>query len=421
MNKEKTKTQDIPYWVGIDWGESEHAVSIVDDARALHAQFKVDASLDGLHRLSSRLRAFGAIAGIAIEATCNPIVQYLYDLDYTIYPINPKMSKNWSASNSVSAIKNDERDGLMLGMELSRRHESLRTLDQNNPAALELAGLCEKQRNLIDQRTALLQRLKSTLRQYYPGAIEFFSDWSSPAAWRFLNRFPRPKKLVGAHKSTLIKFLKANRIGLRPIWLERIENRSTATQWPIPADSLALEAMALACAAQLQALDPCINKLDRLIAERASALPQTRLLRSLPGAADRLAPALAAMTAALASEQNMLQALRGMSGVAPVQNQSGSRNQIKIRRRCNKYWRNILHLFAQCSTNFCAWAKAFYDLCRGRGDKHATALRKLADKWLKIMHRMLANGEPYDDERYVEALRKSGSPTYQKLCEKTCG
>ena len=57
---------------------------------------------------------------------------------------------------------------------------------------------------------------------------------------------------------------------------------------------------------------------------------------------------------------------------------------------------------------------------RAQGDRHATALRKLADKWLKIIKRMLQTGQPYDDKRYMEALRKHGSPVYLRLCGKTC-
>jgi len=103
-----------------------------------------------------------------------------------------------------------------------------------------------------------------------------------------------------------------------------------------------------------------------------------------------------------------------------VAEQSDSRCHIRIRPRCNKRWRDILHLFAFCSTRFCQWAKAFYDLCRERGNSHATALRKLADKWLKIICRMIETGKPYDDKRYVECLRTNNSPIYFRLCGKTC-
>ena len=421
MNEHETGTQQKQrHWVGLDWGEESHAVSVVDDERKLVKQFKTGAALNDMRRLADRLHRLGAVAGIAIESTRNPVLGFLSCQGFTIYPVNPKLSKNWRESNSVAGVKSDERDGFVLAVELARRHESLRPLKQSEPAVAELAGLCEKVRDLIDQRTALLQRLKATLRQYYPGVIGFFSDWSSPVAWRFVKRFPRPEVLARARKETLVRFLKANRIGLKPIWLERIEGRSAVAHWPVAADSMALEVMALATIAQLQALQPHIDKCDRLIAERTQDIAHAHLLRSLPGAGDRIAPAMTAITAVVAGEEDPFEALRCVSGVAPVDVQSGKRRRVRIRRRCNKHWRNIAHLYAHSSTRHCAWAKAFYDMHREQGDRHATALRKLADKWFNIINRMLATGEAYDDERYVQALRTNGSPVYLRLCGETC-
>lgn len=416
MDKDSIAVQQKRVWVGLDWGGGSHSVSVVDEDRALVAQFAVAADLEGLAELAARLGAPDGVAGIAVESTCDPVVGYLTARDFTIYPVNPKLSKNWRESNSVAGVKSDVRDGLVLAVELARRHESLRPLARPDAAAAELAGQCRALRELVEQRTELLQRLKATLRRYYPGVLPFFSDWGSPVAWRFLKRFPRPQSLAGARKSTLVGFLKSNRIGLRPIWMDRIDVRSTVVDWPPPCDSVALEANALATVAQLQALQPHIDKLDRAIAKATEDLPAAKLLATLPGAGKRLAPALAAMVLSLEKEENRLQALRCLSGVAPVEMQSGKSRRTHIRRRCNKHWRNVLHLFARCSTVPCPWARAFYDLHREKGDSHATALRKLADKWLKIIDRMVEKKEEYDDARYVETLRKTGSPVYNKLC-----
>jgi len=421
MNKpDKAMQGQTRHWVGIDWGRACHAVSVVDDQRALLTQFVAPATLEGLEGLCKRLKPYGAIAGIAIEATADPIVGFLAVRGFTLYLINPKLSKNWRESNSVAGVKSDARDGRVLAEELARRHESLRTFVQDDPAVARSAGLCEGERVLIGRRTALVQQLQSVLRQYYPGVLPFFSDWTSPAAWRFIVKFSTPKTLARTRKNTLIAFLKANQIGLKPIWLERIDGRGNVTAWPEPPNSEGLQMLALATAKELLSLQPCIEQCERRIEECAQELPQVELMRSLPGAGPRLAPALAAIMMMAQARGNDLEMVRGVSGVAPVEDSSGKRRKTRMRRRCNKHWRNTLHLFARCSMMCCTWAKAFYDLRRERGDSYATALRKLADKWLKIIHRMLLTNEPYDEQRYLEALRKNGSPVYQRLCGKTC-
>lgn len=408
-------------WVGVDWGESGHAVSVVDDERGVIKRFAVDATIRGLDALAVGLEAAGPVAGIAIEATSNLVVPFLLSKGFTVYAINPKLSKHWREGNSVAGVKSDARDGLVLAMELARRHESLRPLQTSDPGVVELVALCETVRDLVDKRTALLQGLKAVLRQYYPAALDFFGSWTSPVAWRFVKRFPRPECLARARKDTLIRFLKSNRIGLKPCWLERIERAGEAARWPSAPNGFVLERKMLAIVAQLQALQPHIDGCDKLIAERCQQLPQASLLKSLPGAGKRLSPALTAISLEVADEDDGYQAMRCLSGVAPVQDQSGKRRNTRMRRRCNKHWRNVLHLYARRSIQACAWASAYYDMCRERGDKYATALRKLADKWLKIIHRMIANNEAYDDKRYVDALRKSQSPIYARLREQTGG
>ncbi len=69
-----------------------------------------------------------------------------------VYPINPKLSKNWRGCNSVAGVKNDERDGWVLAVELAGRHDSLRALQQGDPTVMQLGGLSEKLRELVDER-----------------------------------------------------------------------------------------------------------------------------------------------------------------------------------------------------------------------------------------------------------------------------
>ena len=421
VSMKQTNAKKQTYWVGIDWGKAQHTVAVADDRRAVVEQFTAPATLEGLARLHETLQALGPVEGVAIEATHNPVLYSLVQKGYTVYPINPKLSKNWREGSSVAGGKSDPRDGRVLATELARRHEELRPRRDADPATSELRGLCEKQRALIDQRTALVQRLRETVSVYYPAALEFFSDLTAPTAWAFLKRFPNPQQLAGARQDTLIRFLRAHQIGLKPVWLERIARRHEAAAWPTPPAALAEEGLALACVAQLQALQAHIDRFSRLIAERTKELPETPLVGSLPGAGERLTPELTALVRSGDVPASGVAGLRCTAGVAPVEDQSGKHRGTRMRRRCNKHARNTLHLFAWCSTRCCQWAKAFYDLCKERGDTHATALRKLADKWLRILNAILRTGRPYDEARHLENLRAAHSPVYARLCEQHRG
>ena len=204
MSQTTPHTQEpTSYWVGLDWGKSEHSVTVVDDARELAATFTVGTDLDGLEELKRRLGEFSEVRGVAIEATPYPVVSYLHAEGFALYLINPKVSKNWRAGRSAAASKNDALDSHTLAVELARRHEELEPYAPADPKVEELAGLCRTRRSLVNQRTSLIQRLTQALNSYHPGALAFFSDWSSPAAWKFVQKYPRPQKLANARKDAL--------------------------------------------------------------------------------------------------------------------------------------------------------------------------------------------------------------------------
>lgn len=333
-----------------------------------------------------------------------------------VYPINPKLSHNWRKCMSVAETKSDGYDARMLSVELSRRHESLRAISPADASAQELLGLCDALRALIEQRTSLEQRLRAALRLYYPAALEFWDDLGSPSSWAFIKKFCTPEILAKTRKDTLIRFLRAHKIGLRPCWLERIEKSRRAAAWPSSPAASGEQRMALACVVQLQALEPQIRALEKEVAAKGAAFQELNLIESLPGAGKMLAPAITAIVVNLDKNGDVCEQLRCMAGVAPVQDESGKHVKTIMRRRCNKRWRNVFHLFAWCSMRRSAWAKAFYELCRERGDSYSTALRKLADKWIRIIACMIRENKPYDEQTYIEALRKRGSPIYERLC-----
>ena len=76
---------------------------------------------------------------------------------------------------------------------------------------------------------------------------------------------------------------------------------------------------------------------------------------------------------------------------------------------CPKFVKQTFHEFADQSIRFSTWARAYYDQQRGRGNDHHAALRALAYKWIRILFRCWKDRTPYDEQKYIEALRRRGS------------
>ena len=97
-------------------------------------------------------------------------------------------------------------------------------------------------------------------------------------------------------------------------------------------------------------------------------------------------------------------------GAAPVIERSGKQEWVHWRWHCPKFLRQSMVEFASKSIGFSEWARLYYQEQINRGKKHHAAVRALAFKWIRIIFRCWQNGEAYDEQKYVEALKKKGAP-----------
>ena len=123
-----------------------------------------------------------------------------------------------------------------------------------------------------------------------------------------------------------------------------------------------------------------------------------------------LAPRLLAAFGSRRDRYASVQELQSYCGIAPLLVRSGKSAWIHYRWVCPKFLRQTFHEWAGHSIAFSVWARAYYQQQRARGSGHHAAVRALAFKWIRIAFRCWQDGQPYDEARYIESLRKRGSP-----------
>ena len=99
----------------------------------------------------------------------------------------------------------------------------------------------------------------------------------------------------------------------------------------------------------------------------------------------------------------------------PVTERSGKTLWVHHRLACPKFVKQTFHEFSDQSIRFSRWARAYYDQQRARGNDHHAALRALAYKWIRILFRCWKERRPYDEDTYIEALRRHGSPLAKNI------
>ncbi len=104
-------------------------------------------------------------------------------------------------------------------------------------------------------------------------------------------------------------------------------------------------------------------------------------------------------------------------GVAPVTKRSGKTTWVHWRWQCPTFVRQTFVDWASQTINKSAWAGAYYRQQRAKGCTYQVAVRALAFKWIRILHSCWQNRTPYDESKYLEALRRKGSPLLKYLAE----
>ena len=98
------------------------------------------------------------------------------------------------------------------------------------------------------------------------------------------------------------------------------------------------------------------------------------------------------------------------SGIAPVLERSGKSVWIRWRYFCPNFVRQSFHEYAAESIKHSFWARAYYQQQLAKGKTHHAAVRALAYKWIRILWKCWQTSTPYNEVKYLEHLRKKGSP-----------
>lgn len=412
---------DFAACVGLDWADRSHRVCL--RAAGSNHDEQSDLAHDplALHTWARELRARfpqGKIA-VALEQSRGPVIYALQQHAHLVlYPLNPAMlAKYRDAATAASGVKGDPLDA-RLACELVRLHRDwLRPLALLPAEVRELQMLLEARRGWVEQRTAWCEQLGATLKGYFPQALQLVGPLHSPLCWALLRRWPTLAAIQQARPETLRRFYRAHGVHST----EDIEARLAVvrTAVALTEDAAVLAALPVQVAAligQLPALHEIIADYDRRIAQLFSRQADAALFSALPGAGVQLAPRLFVAFGPDRSRYQSAEQIQCYSGIAPVKKKSGEGLDLtQWRWHCPKFLRQTFHEFAGCSVPQSRWANAYYHLQLERGKTPPKAKRALAYKWQRILYRCWQTGEPYDEERYIAALRRRGSPLIARL------
>jgi transposase len=417
----KLSNTEFTAFVGLDWADAKHDIC-VQAAGCEERQFDRFA-----HRTEhieqwarSMQQRFGGRIAVALELSKGPIVYALQKYDFfVLFPINPSTLAKYRQAFKPSRAKDDPSDA-ELALDLLLRHrDKFQPLKPQSVPMRKLCLLVEQRRRLVGDKTRCVNRLVNTLKQYYPQTLEWFEQRDTVLFCDFITRWPTLVQVKRARKTTLDTFFRTHNVRFEQVIEARLCAIKAAT--PLTRDAAVIEAHQLQAeilVEQLRVVLKAIDRFDEEIAATAVKLPDYALLfKPLPGAGPALAPRLLAGFGEDRQRYGSAAELQKYSGVAPVTERSGNKTWVHWRWQCPTFLRQSLVEWAGQTINKSFWAGAYYRQQMAKGSSHQAAVRALAFKWVRILYRCWQTRTPYDESKYLEALRRRGSPLLNQLGE----
>jgi transposase len=124
-------------------------------------------------------------------------VQALLAAGYQVYAINPLSVARYRQRHTTSGAKSDPGDAKVLADLVRTDRQHHRPVAGDSQLAEAVKVLARRHQGLCWLRGRQVNLLRSTLREFYPGALHAFDELSHAMRWQCWS-WRRPRAVVGA-------------------------------------------------------------------------------------------------------------------------------------------------------------------------------------------------------------------------------
>lgn len=380
--------------VGIDIAKEVHWVTAIDDHGEIRLDHRLDNTPAAIEALIGELRALegevvigldmvGGIAGLAAAM--------LAAAGFRLVHV-PGLAVNRARQGTTGGeSKSDPRDARVIA-DQTRIRRDLRPIEAGTELDLEIRLLAKRRRDLVDDQTRRLNRLRDLLVSIFPG-LERALDFTTKGALWLVSKYVTPAELREASRRKVVRHLQ------RAGGLPNVKTLADAALAAAEAQRIAISGERMSAvlirelAVEALTTRERIATLDRELETLLQHCPNAVLIRSLPGMGVVLTAEFIAEVGSV-HRFSSADALAAAAGLAPVLRQSGKVRFLKRPTGGNKTLKRVFYQSAFCSLQT-ADSRAFYDRKRKEGKRHHQALVALARRRINVLWAMLKDRQPF--------------------------
>jgi len=176
------RLEKLVLFVGDDWAEDHHDVEVQDESGRRLTTARLLEGVEGIAKPHALLARHGGEdlkperVVVGIETDRGPWVQALLAAGYRVYAVNPRQAARFKERYATSGAKSDRGDAHALADMVRIDAAQLRPIAGDSEQAQAVKVVARAHQTLIWERTRTFQRLRNTLREYFPGALTAYAD-----------------------------------------------------------------------------------------------------------------------------------------------------------------------------------------------------------------------------------------------------
>lgn len=391
-------------YVGIDWSEQHHDVCVLDAAGAELATTRIADDLDGVARLHEVLADHAEEPQdvvVGIETDRGLLVGALVAAGYEVIAVNPLSVDRYRDRHRTSGAKSDAIDAKTLADLVRTDRHRHRAVAGDSELVEGIKVLARAHQNFVWERRRHANRLRNTLREFYPQAlVAFGTEVASTDAVAVLAAAPTPSLGRALSRSKLRAALerggRRRNLGARA---EQIQQALRTEQLSAPVGLEETYGVVVSSLVGLIAgLNTQIGRLEVALGEAFERHPDAEIVRSLPGLGNVLGARALGEFGDDPNRYADARARRNYAGTSPITKASGKSTVVLARFARNRRLADTCYVWAFASLRTSPGARAYYDALRARGKTNNQALRAVANRLVGILHGCLKRRETYREE-----------------------
>ena len=397
MKKEDAKHYDV--FCGVDVGKSAHFMVAQDACGTTLAQGPIAQDEADIARALKEASRKGRTLVVVDQPGSfgSLLVAVALDMGLSVAHVPPKDFHD--LARLYGEDKTDEIDAGVLASAALSFPRRVHLVARRRPVQDELRVLVSCREDAVAERTRCYNRLHDLLERVCPPLEDLFAQDAlhTGFARALLCRYGGPAGLKRAGRGRV----RAWAAGLKgqanrgPAKVEEAFGAIGRMAVEMPAARV-IEAQVKRTAARAMELEADIARLETEIAEITAGMPETAILRSVPGIGPVYSAAIAAEIGDASAFPDAAH-LAAHASLAPVKRQSGkSLDKSRKPKKGNRRLKNAFLGSAERAVGCDETSEAYYKKKRAEGKNHRQAIRALARQRVNVVYALLSNGSLYE-------------------------